>query len=105
MNDNYRNIAYYTDGTPVQEGDRVRYHQQPGGLMSPETDRDGNIKWHEGVAAKYPPHVERREQMLATIERDGYGLDPDELLLKRFERSSWGGEYAWMAGHVIERLP
>lgn len=38
--------ATYTDGTPVQEGDRVRYRQTPGGLLS----RGG---WTEGVAVPY----------------------------------------------------
>jgi hypothetical protein len=97
--------ALYTDGTPVQEGDRVRYHQCPGGLLPPESNPDGTIKWHIGTAAKYPPYVERREELQTFNAKQGYlALDPDELHCKYDVRSGWGGEYGHMAPHIIERL-
>lgn len=100
-------IARYTDGSVVQEGDRVRFHQAPGGLMSPETDADGNIKWLYGIAAKFPGYQERRDEMLDRIEREGYGIDPDELHCKYEPQpgSLWrsSGGYAHMAPHIIER--
>ena len=101
--------AYYTDGTPVQEGDRVRYHQAFGGLMAPPRHFINGewTLWHEGIASKYPPHQERRDEMLAFIAREGYGIDPDELYCKRTTPTGWAGGYGYgqMAGHVIERLP
>lgn len=90
-------IARYTDGAPVIEGDRVRYHQMPGGLMAPQRfwTSDGWAIWREGIAAKFPGHQERREELLTR----GY-IDPDELhLLGR------DGRYYHMAPHIIERLP
>ncbi len=94
-------IARYTDGTIVQEGDRVHYHQHTGGLLAPEANADGTIKWHEGIAAKYPPYQERREELLAR----GF-IDPDELHCKVFEPASpWDSGYMHMAPHIIERLP
>lgn len=97
--------ALYTDGTPVAEGDFVRYHQTPGGLMAPPSNLDGSIKWDHGVAIKYPYSVEQRERMLARIEREGYGVDPDELHL--YGKGGWcnadGYSYFHMAPHIIER--
>ena len=98
-------IARYTDGTPVREGDRVRYHQTPGGIMAPETDRDGNIKWHEGIAVKIPWYQgdENRERRESAIRA---GIDPDELALDYFDRSGFHASgYGHMAPHIIERLP
>lgn len=93
-------IARYTDGTIVQEGDLVRYHQRPGGLLAPAANPDGSIKWHEGIAATIPEHQERRDELLA-----GGLIDPDELHCKYFEPSApWFGEYGHMAPHIIERL-
>ena len=95
-------IARYTDGTIVKEGDRVRYHQRPGGLMSPPRNPDGSIKWHEGIAAKYPPYQERREELLAR----GH-IDPDELhCLRTADNGIWSraGSYGHMAPHIIERM-
>lgn len=99
--------ARYTDGSLVAEGDRIRYHQTPGGLMAPPSDGHGNIIWHEGIAAKYPPYQERRDEMLLRIEKKGYGIDPDELHCKYDpgHGSGWGGEYGHMAPHIIERIP
>jgi len=90
--------AFYTDGSEVKEGDRVRYHQTPGGLLSPETNLDGSIKWHEGIAEKYPRSDEERARLL---ERGI--MDPDELHCHKFERSVWG-EWGHMAPHIIEPL-
>lgn len=77
--------AKYTDGTPVQEGDRVRYHQTPGGLLPPGD-------WREGVAVPYPYPEDRREGLIAA------GVDPDELHV--FD----GEHYYHAAPHIIERL-
>ena len=98
--------ARYTDGTPVQEGDRVRYHQSLGGLMSPPSNPDGSIKWYTGTATTFPPYQEDRDAMLARRARDGGGTDPDELYCKYDEGQGWmgAGEYGHMAPHVIERL-
>lgn len=68
--------------------------------MAPEANPDGTIKWHEGIAAKFPYTAEMREQLL----KGGY-TDPDELHCRYFVRSGWGGEYGHMAPHIIERLP
>lgn len=95
-------IALYTDGTPVQEGDRVRYHQAPGGLMAPPSDARGNVIWHYGIAAKFPGYQERREELL---ER-GH-IDPDELhCLRTVDSGLWSkaGSYGHMAPHIIERV-
>lgn len=75
--------ACYTDGTPVQEGDRIRYHQTPGGLL-PHGD------WTYGTAAKVPTHYRQAPYV-------GAYLDPDELYL--FD----GQRYFHMAPHIIER--
>lgn len=95
-------IALYTDGTPVQEGDRVRYHQHPGGMMAPESNSDGTVKWHTGFAVKLPwyqgpENAERRASALRA------GIDPDELACEYHERSGWGSQYGHMAPHIIER--
>lgn len=42
-----RENVTYTDGTRVQEGDSIRYHQAPGGLMA-------RGDWRYGVAAYIP---------------------------------------------------
>lgn len=74
-NDNgWRENVTYTDGTRVKEGDRIRYHPAPGGIL-PHGD------WHYGVAAYMPD--ERR--------------DSDELFLLD------NGRYYYLFGHVIER--
>lgn len=91
-------IARYTDGTAVQEGDHVRYHQDPGGLLAPATNHDGSTRWYEGIATKLPDYQERRDELLAA----GY-IDPDELHCKFFEPTVWG-DYGHMAPHIIERL-
>lgn len=94
--------AKYTDGTPVREGDSIRYRQQPGGLL-PAGD------WKYGTAALFPPHQERREQLEAFNRAEGYlALDPDELHLMRDEpiggyNTETRKAYYHIAGHIIER--
>lgn len=56
-----RENVTYTDGTRVQEGDNIRYHQAPGGLM-PHGD------WRYGVAA-YVPKSGSRELLLLSEGR------------------------------------
>ncbi len=73
--------ATYTDGTPVVEGDKVRYHQQPGGMMA-------HGDWRYGVAATYPEQV----------ANPGKWQDANELYLRDDK-----GSYYGMTGHVIER--
>lgn len=94
-------IARYTDGTIVEEGDLIRFHEHTGGLLAPPSNDDGSIKWHEGIAAKSPLYQQRREELLALSL-----IDPDELRCKISDTTSlWYGSYLPMAGHVIERLP
>ena len=95
-------VSTYTDGTPVKIGDRIRYRQQPGGLL-PAGD------WKEGVAAIPPWYLEpeKRARMIAFNEREGYlALDPDEIHMEaldnpgtRYERTA----YYMIAGHIVER--
>lgn len=75
-----RENVTYTDGTRVQEGDHIRYHQAPGGLM-PHGD------WRYGVAARLPE------------DRQSRGFRIDELHLLDAE-----GGYYGLYGHVIERV-
>lgn len=56
-----RENVTYTDGTRVQEGDAIRYHQAPGGLM-PHED------WRYGVAAP-SPHPAYGELVLLSESR------------------------------------
>lgn len=51
-----RENVIYTDGTRVREGDRIRFHQAPGGLFPPGD-------WRSGVAA-YLPGQSRGELFL-----------------------------------------
>ena len=85
-------IARYTDGTLVQEGDRIRYHQAPGGIFAPGD-------WRYGVAKKYPRTERELESMAAYNERHGVlSLDPDELYL-------FDGEHHYnIVGHVVEAV-
>lgn len=68
-----RENVTYMDGTRVQEGDHIRYHQAPGGLM-PHGD------WRYGVAVPDPD--------------PNYG----ELVLR-----ADNGRHYGLFGHVIER--
>lgn len=53
-----RQEVTYTDGTAVREGDRIRYHQAPGGLMA-------HGDWVYGVAVRLPvPHMGTWELVL-----------------------------------------
>lgn len=76
---------HYTDGTPVQEGDRIRYHQAPGGILAPPMHfRNGEwTPWREGTAAR----------SRFTI------FGEHELVLEDESGSQYG-----ITGHVIERL-
>lgn len=80
-----RIARYSDDDTPVQEGDRIRYHQAPGGLMSPPMHfRNGEFTpWTEGVAV--------------LSERPIFGKH--EIVLK-----DAAGRHYGLVGHVIERL-
>lgn len=74
-----RENVTYTDGTPVAEGDRIRYHQAPGGLMA-------HGDWRYGVAARLPEsHQGRRFPIneLHLLADDGFHYN--------------------LYGHVIER--
>lgn len=67
-----RENVTYTDGTRVREGDRIRYHQAPGGLMA-------HGDWRYGIAAHLPDdHQNRRFPVseLHLLADDGrhYGL-------------------------------
>ncbi len=67
-------IARYTDGTLVREGDRIRYHQAPGGML-PHGD------WRYGIAAR---------------QRAADPTDPELYLLE-------DGRLYNLVGHVVER--
>lgn len=102
-------IARYTDGTPVEEGDSIRYHQAPGGILPASTE------WKYGTARKYPHTPEQRARIDAYNEAQaakglGSMLDPDELHLSREETT--GGYhpeprtayYHIAGGHIVERV-
>jgi hypothetical protein len=72
--------ATYTDGSPVIKGDRIRYRQQPGGILP------ASMEWKKGVASKCP------------WDKSG------TLYLKRTEPS--GREaYYHIFSHIVEKLP
>ena len=81
-------IATYTDGSPVVEGDAIRYQQQPGGILP------ASGQWAYGIATPYPHSAESRARMLAY----GSTLDPDELTLR-----TESGRYLGIVGHIVER--
>lgn len=92
--------ATYADGSLVLEGDRIRYHQAPGGLMAPGSDPDGNI-WNYGIAVKEPRYAndpEARERATA------HGIDVDELFLQ-CESGPYKGSLCMIYSHVVEKLP
>lgn len=74
----HRTRARYTDGTPVSEGDRIRYRQAPGGLVPRSS------AWRYGYAEK--------------LARP-YSDSPNELYLHCID-------YRWyyLVGHEIERV-
>lgn len=101
-------IARYTDGTPVEEGDRIRYRQAPGGILP------ASGGWTYGVARKYPHAPEqlaRWADYVAAQAAKGLStmFDPDELHLAREEIT--GGYrpkprtayYMIAGGHIVER--
>lgn len=77
--------AHYTDGTPVKEGDRIRYHQAPGGILPPPMHyRNGELTpWREGVATMSSHRI----------------FGEYELVLEDEQGHQYG-----IVGHVIERL-
>lgn len=74
-----RENVTYTDGSPVQHGDRIRYHQAPGGLM-PHGD------WEYGTAVSQP--------------HDRYEGVSEMTML-----NDATGRHHNLYGHVIERAP
>ena len=87
----------YVDGTPVRVGDHIRYHQAPGGFLSPPTDGMGNVLWRKGVAAHLSECAPLSPKQRAEMVR--VGLDPDEVVLCADDGVVYG-----IHGHVIERL-
>jgi hypothetical protein len=81
-----RRKVTYTDGTPVKPGDRIRYHQAPGGLL--ETHNTGN--WTYGTA----------------VLIDSIVPGVQELVIENESTASWGGREKYnLYGHVVERDP
>lgn len=72
-----RENVTYTDGSPVREGDAIRFHQAPGGLM-PHGD------WQYGVAAYLPARYDHPSKELHLLADDG--------------------RYYILYSHVIERV-
>lgn len=89
----------YADGTPVSEGDRIRYHQALGGLMAPGSDADGNI-WNYGTAVKIPDYANDPQ---ARAQAMAHGIDVDELVIQ-VESGPYKGSWSTIYGHVIEKL-
>ena len=88
----------YTDGAPVQEGDKIRHRQSSGGIL-PSTG------WREGVATRFPRSERELEEMRRFNEARGYvALDPDELVLMQEDRH---GEkrYYYLHGEVERVRP
>lgn len=84
-----RPVPKYTDGSPVQIGDRARYHQAPGGLL-PRGSINGDI-WNYGTIVRV---------------EDNWGDDhwyPDIHL--KVDTGPYAGSTCGLLGHVIERLP
>lgn len=88
--DVWRRIATYTDGTEVQEGDRIRYRQAPGGLLPASPD------WCEGVAGKMREFVESPDR---AREATSNGIDVEELMLICDD-----GSRRSIVGHIVERV-
>lgn len=78
--------ARYTDGTLVQEGDSIRYHQAPGGILPPSVHyRNGERTiWKNGTAVMSTRPI----------------LGEYELVLEDED-----GRHYMIVGHVIERQP
>lgn len=96
------NIARYTDGEEIGEGDKIRYRQRPGGMLP------ANPEWTYGTAEKFP-HTQREiEGMRAWKEKMGDAslLDPNKLYLKTVV-TDWRGnertEFRHIVGHIVER--
>jgi hypothetical protein len=63
-----RQSVTYTDGTQVQEGDPIRYHQAPGGLMA-------HGDWRYGTAVRLPVrHMGTWELVLQDADGRHYSL-------------------------------
>ena len=78
----------YTDGTPVREGDLARYHQAPGGLLTPSS-LDGDI-WNYGTIVR--------------VEQTGSVSSWYPDLYLKVERGPYAGSTCGLLGHVIEKL-
>jgi hypothetical protein len=74
--------ARYTDGTLVRHGDKIRYHQAPGGLLPPGAGADGDI-WNYGTAVEVADG-----EVIIEVERGPYAGPWNRCNLH---------------GHVIER--
>lgn len=86
-------ICRYTDGTEVREGDRVRSHQAPGGMMSPATDINGNVIFKYGTAGVIDMTQEKFDRAVAR------GAAPGTLKLFGDDGFTYN-----LLGHVIERI-
>lgn len=84
-------IAKYTDGTSVQEGDRIRFKQASGGILPPSEE------WRYGVARPDRRNPEVQELHAAYAARMGIDFNRDELYL--FD----DGRYFNIVGHIVER--
>lgn len=89
--------ATYTDGSLVQEGDRIRYHQALGGLMSPSVDANGSM-WKYGTAVRLYQSDDERADAIKRMH------DVDELVIQLDPEycTVWGSR-CHLFGHVIER--
>lgn len=99
MTEVWERRATYGDGSLVKVGDNIRYHQAPGGLMSPPVKQlpDGSSTvWCHGTAVLMPRYgtQERRAQATAL------GVGVDEVVLKC---DICAGRYHFIFGHVIEK--
>lgn len=91
-------VARYRDGSPVREGDKIRYHQAPGGML-PHGD------WQYGVAVHLDDETRQKYAKWNPTGRYGDTFDPERLYLLDTELSETSG---WprmfdIAGHVVER--
>ena len=89
--------ARYTDGSLVMEGDRIRYHQALGGLMSPDVDANGSM-WKYGTAVLLYQSDDERARAVANMQ------DVDELVIELDPGQNVWGRRCHLFSHVIERL-
>ncbi len=99
MTEVWKRGATYSDGSLVRVGDNIRYHQAPGGLMSPPVKQlpDGSSTvWCHGTAVLMPWYETQERRTQATA----LGVDVDEVVLKC---DTCGGSYHSLFSHVIEK--